>query len=582
MSRSVQQYIWGAAILAIALVFVMQFRPGAQFQGADAAAEPTCAAEVDGRCIVSQSDYVTAFRLVGSGNVDDDNRRDLVRQLVLEGLVQRWLLAEDAARLGIAVSEEDVSQSLGRSLVRVSLPADHENDMLAYQLGLSQPDGAARSVPFTDPKKGKFDYERYKKWVQRISGKTLQDFREFAAKEELAARMRALVKSRARVADEEAHAEFAVGSAKIVVDYVQLSRDWYQRRVDASPGAVATWAADHAKDVDEAWAEKKDEYLPTCRKVRHIFARIDDSGDKAAATKKAKEKLDAAKARLDAGEAFGDVARLLSEDSQSASSGGALGCFAAGKLARPNTAKAVDDAAFALKKGGVSNAVESTFGLHLVTVDAIFDGDAAEKEGRAELARARYLKEEGERRAAEAAKEILATVKGGKTLQQAVDGHLTGLAKLAPKPLAGKAPPSIGTDDSDAPKVATSGEFTMAGPPFPGVESPLQSAGALFALDVGGVSPEPIKMYTGYAVAQVKEKKALDPKDWEEKRDRLIDTLRRDKERDALVRYVHALREKYAKTITYKLKDERRKKDAKADGPKASDSAEPGEAPPAE
>ncbi|MBM4359315.1 MAG: SurA N-terminal domain-containing protein, partial [Deltaproteobacteria bacterium] len=332
MSRSVKQYIWGAAILAIALVFIMQFRPGAQLQGmgAEGGAEPTCAAEVDGKCIVTQSDYLTAFRLIASGNVDDDSRREIVRQLVLEGLVQRWLLQEDAARLGIGVSEEDVSRSLSRGLVRVSLPADHENDMLAYQLGLSQPDGAARAVPFKDPKTEKFDYERYKKWVQRVSGKTLKDFREFAAHEELAARMRVLVKSRARVSDEEAHAEFAVTSAKLVVDHVQLNRDWYQRQANASADAVAKWSTDHAKELDEAWAEKKDEFSPACRRTRHLFVRVDDSGDKAAATKKAREAIDAAKARIDGGEAFADVAREVSEDPQSASAGGALGCFAAG------------------------------------------------------------------------------------------------------------------------------------------------------------------------------------------------------------------------------------------------------------
>ncbi|MBM4360569.1 MAG: hypothetical protein FJ096_20880, partial [Deltaproteobacteria bacterium] len=203
---------------------------------------------------------------------------------------------------------------------------------------------------------------------------------------------------------------------------------------------------------------------------------------------------------------------------------------------------------------------------------------AAEKEGRAELAKERFLKGEGERMAAEAAKEILAAVKGGKSLQQALDVHLAGLKQGAKKGGKAKGAKGPGSDDSDAPKIATSSEFTMAGPPFPGVESPLQSAGALFALEVGGVPAEPIKTYTGFAVAQVKEKKALDAKDWEEKRERLIDSLRQDKERDALIRYVHALREKYAKTITYKLKDEsKKKKDAKGDAPKGD--APKGDAP---
>lgn len=574
MSRSIKQTIWGAAILAIALVFIMQFRPGAQLQGmgADASAESTCAVEVERRCIVSQSDFTTAFRLVASGNLDDDNRREMVRQLVLEGLVQRWLLTEDAARLGIGVSDDDVTRTLSRGLVRISLPADHENDMLAYQLGVSQPDGAARPIAVKDPKTEKFDYERYKKWVQRVSGKTLKDFREFAAREELAARMRALIKSRARVADEEAHAEFAVTNGKLVVDYVQLARDFYQRRADVSSEAVDKWAGENAKEIDEALAARKDEFAPTCRKARHLLVRIDDSGDKAAATKKAREKIDAALKRLDKGDEFGDVARALSEDTQSAVDGGRLGCFAAGKLVRPNTVKAVDDAAFALDKGKVSSVIESNLGLHLVTVDAILEGEAAEKEGRAQIARERYLKAEAERLAAAAAKELLAAVKGGKTLPQALEEHLAALDKDA------KSKPGV---EADRPAIATSSDFTLAGPPFPGVENPIGAAGTLFTLEVGGVPSDPIKTYTGYAVAQVKEKKALDPKEWEEKREALLDSLRQDKERDALVRYLHTLREKYAKSITYKLQDESKKKSGKkGDAPSGdTSSAPPAEAP---
>jgi hypothetical protein len=76
----------------------------------------------------------------------------------------------------------------------------------------------------------------------------------------------------------------------------------------------------------------------------------------------------------------------------------------------------------------------------------------------------------------------------------------------------------------------------------------------------------------------VKEKKALDEKEWQEKRDTLLDSLRQDCERDALVRYMHALREKYAKSITYTTKDESKKKSGKGEAPKGEETP----APPAE
>ncbi len=541
MSSRVKQYVWGAAILAIAMVFVMQFRPGAQFQGLGAQGGPTCAVENDGRCIVSQSDWVTALRLASPSSLDNDDERDQMRALVTEGLIQRWLLLEDADRLGIRVSEDDVSRELWRGFARVSLPVDVESGMVPYKLGLLQPpDGPARPMGVVDPKTNKFDMQRYRKWVQRVSNKTEKDFREYATAEELAARMRALIKARVRVSEQEVYADFAQGNAKISVDYVELSNDWFQARADASTEAVTKWAEANAKDLDEAWKERKDDFAPECRKARHILVRVDEAAsDKDAAKKKARATIDAAKKRIDSGDDFATVAREVSEDKESAADGGRLGCFAAGKLAKPNTAKAVDDAAYALDKGKVSGVVESSFGLHLVKLDEVLKGEAAEKEGKAEVARERYLKAEGERLAAEAAKLVLEAVKGGKTLQRALDDYLASLAAA----------------DAGRPKVATSNPFSAAGPPMPGAENPPGAARSCFAVEkVGSPCAEPIKLYSGYAVAVLKEKKGVDQKEWETQRPTLMAAMREEKQRDALNAYVHELRGKYIKAISYKIK----------------------------
>src|SRR5438093_993643 len=84
MSSRLKQYIWAAAIMAIALVFVMQFRPGAQMQAMGSSANgPTCAIENDGRCIASMSDFVTAMHLASSGSFDSDDAKDRMRGLVM-------------------------------------------------------------------------------------------------------------------------------------------------------------------------------------------------------------------------------------------------------------------------------------------------------------------------------------------------------------------------------------------------------------------------------------------------------------------------------------------------------------------
>src|SRR5690606_28568530 len=75
------------------------------------------------------------------------------------------------------------------------------------------------------------------------------------------------------------------------------------------------------------------------------------------------EEAEAVIARLEAGEAFADVATELSLDTGSAANGGDLGWFAEGVMVEP-----FSNAAFALEIGDVSEPVESQFGWHIIQV----------------------------------------------------------------------------------------------------------------------------------------------------------------------------------------------------------------------
>ncbi|KIG11436.1 SurA N-terminal domain-containing protein [Caballeronia concitans] len=84
------------------------------------------------------------------------------------------------------------------------------------------------------------------------------------------------------------------------------------------------------------------------------------AADKAKAKQKAESLLAQVKAHPDQ---FAEIAQKNSDDPGSASKGGDLGYFARGQIAG---GKAFDDAAFGLKKGEVSNIVESDFGYHII------------------------------------------------------------------------------------------------------------------------------------------------------------------------------------------------------------------------
>ncbi|HPW28412.1 MAG TPA: SurA N-terminal domain-containing protein [Rhodoferax sp.] len=80
--------------------------------------------------------------------------------------------------------------------------------------------------------------------------------------------------------------------------------------------------------------------------------------------KKARERADALLAQVrKAPDSFADVARKNSQDAGSAPNGGDLDYFGRGAMVKP-----FEDAAFALKKGEISDVVESDFGFHVIKV----------------------------------------------------------------------------------------------------------------------------------------------------------------------------------------------------------------------
>jgi len=116
-------------------------------------------------------------------------------------------------------------------------------------------------------------------------------------------------------------------------------------------------------------AEKKQEYdsnkdklnVPDEVSASHILIK---AGEKATPEEKqkAKEKIDALRARAMSGEDFAKLAKENSEDS-SASNGGDLGSFGKGQMVKP-----FEDVAFSLEKGQISPVVETQFGYHIIKV----------------------------------------------------------------------------------------------------------------------------------------------------------------------------------------------------------------------
>jgi peptidyl-prolyl cis-trans isomerase D len=554
--NKLSSFLGAAAVIAIAIVFIVQFRPAT---GVQAASGPSCALEINGSCISSQ-DFWASYRFIAPRNTDSARLRPFhLRERTAEGLVERWLLEQDAKRLGLTVSDEDLNAELRSGRVHVSLPAD-KADELAYYLGgdgigrqlLSQ---GVRLVYVKNRQTKKFDLKQYEKETRAMSQMSPTDFRAFQRKELLAARMRDLIKSRVRVSDDEAFDQFAYERSTATVDYVRLERSFYADvALDQSPKAIDAWAEKHKDEIDKIWEARKAQIGPECRVLRSLTAKIDpEASEPDAAKAKAKATIDDALARIKKGDDFADVARDLSDDG-AASRGGELGCMPKGKLPKP-----VEDAALALGAGKVSDPIETDTGIVLLKVDTIAKDADAEKIGRREVARDLYVAQESERMAAEGAKQILAAVKGGKSLEDAVKAHLADLPKLkaddgakdkAKDKKKGAKEPVTAENHGKRPTVSTTLPFSLTGSPLQDVKSGTDVARIAFDLAKPGDTPgDVIPLENGYAVIQLKEKAPASKEAWDKERERYVSSLRNTKQNEALASYLKQLRAKLATEI---------------------------------
>lgn len=582
--------IFGAAVvIAIAVVFIVQFRPNT---GPVQSTGRTCAVEVRGSCI-SSTEFYASRNLLGLRGLDENRLRAMgLRRLTAEGLYERWLLNEDADRLGISVSEDELTAELAAGRVRVSLPADKIRQV-GYALNLRE--DLVRYLDVRNRQTKKFDSKQYERQVRAITKMSPTEFRDYQRKELLAARMRDLIRARVRVGENEAFEQYSREKSTRTLSYVRFDRRFYTDLVvDTSDKAIQAWADANKEELDKAWEGRKAQYQPECRVVRDILVEVDHEASEdgpEAAKAAAKARIEKAAERLKKGERFADVARSVSDD-PSAARGGELGCVTTGRLSKP-----VEDKLLTMKPGEVSDIIETESGFHLIKLEQIAKDAEAEQIGRHETARELYVAYESERLAAEAAKQVLAAAAGGKSLEDALGTYLDQLAPAKGKadaakgakpndgpaaakqdggkgdqPASGEArPPYTLANHPNRPTVETSLPFNVSGSPIAGARDSTEAARLAFQLDKPGDLPKDVvALENGYAVIQLKEMSSPSQEQWEKDREFYISAMRAAKQNDALVGYIRRLKSTIGSEVKYDqnlLKELRPSEDGSTDAP---------------
>src|SRR5262249_49518179 len=120
-NKGLTSAVYGAVIVATILVFILGFNPTAGKKLGPI--NDACTARVRGNCIEPKA-HRAAYRLA-FGRGSPGIKQQVASRLVLEGLIERELLVGEADRLGLAVSEDEITDSIFHGNLYVSLPAEN-------------------------------------------------------------------------------------------------------------------------------------------------------------------------------------------------------------------------------------------------------------------------------------------------------------------------------------------------------------------------------------------------------------------------------------------------------------------------
>jgi peptidyl-prolyl cis-trans isomerase D len=512
--------IYGIVIVGMILVFVLGFNPSAGKKLGPIS--DACAAKVRGNCIEPKA-HRAAFRLVFSRGAPG-MKQSVASRFVLEGLIERELLVGEADRLGLTVSEDEITDSIFHGNIFVSLPSD--NPQVGRQVGFDN--GRApvdRLVPggFKNKDTKQFDMKIYERTVKQLVNRSPSEFREWQARELLASKMRDLIKAPVRVADDEAFDRYVEERSTSMVSYIVVRKGWIEKyAISSDPKEIDEWAKTNGSKV----------MVP----VRHIL--VKGPKDKPDELEKAKKKAEGILERVKKGEDFAALAKEFSEDPGSKDKGGQY----PGEQVE-NFVPEFKASVAALKPGELDQKlVQTSFGYHIIKRDPA---------SREDLAKA-YKATKSDDLAKTMAKDIAEDMKGGKTADEAIALAITKYGKFAPKSAkvenADAGPPAeVFTADKDPvrPQLLTSSAFNRGGDPIPAIAQEATESIVKFAFEgkANEVAPEPVKTDDGYIVVQVKEHKPATKEEFDKERDTYEAALLNAKQLEALAYYVRRLRE---------------------------------------
>jgi peptidyl-prolyl cis-trans isomerase D len=319
---------------------------------------------------ITMSQYQTAYkntmemyRSLYKNQFNEEMMEKLgLKQKVLEDLISREILLQEAESRSIRVTEDEIKKAI------VAMPMFQQDGVFSEAM-----------------------YQR----ALNYYGISAADFEKDKERELMLKALENIITRSAKVSDQELRDMFKMQQEKVKIDYLCFEPAKIKDPVAISEAEIKTYYDQHkeefrepekakvkyitfdpanfektvevpAREIEEYYELDVDQFFePKKIRVRQILLKSENKEKDAEVFKKA----EAIAEQAAKGEDFEKLAKKVSEDKATAEKGGDLGYFKKGEMAKP-----LEDAAFAMKPGDISKPVKSQMGWHIIKVEDVKEG----------------------------------------------------------------------------------------------------------------------------------------------------------------------------------------------------------------